>query len=318
MKGRVWFIVTFLMLVMCSASAFAADYPARPVTMVIPQAAGGAMDLAARPYIAVAQKYFGQPVVIRLRAGGATVTGTHEVIRSNPDGYTLLFGANWSFTLKYIGDAIPYDPTTALKPICFLIDMPWVLCVAKDAPWNTFREFIDYVKANPEKVAMANAGARTTAHVPSLQVEQYAGVRFIHAPYDGGGPAYQSMVQGDTQAVFAAIAWAYSAVQDGIVKPLAITGRQRFELLPDVPTLDELGVPSYITLWAAMFGPPDLPDEIVEKINEFTREIVKDPAYLAMNKNLGNVIAYGDAEYLKERIVEEEKALAELAKTLKK
>ena len=318
MRRKRVLIVTFLMLVMCSTRAFAVDYPTRPVTLVIPQASGGATDLAARPYVAVAQKYFGQPLVIRIRAGAATVTGTYEVVRAVPDGYTLLFGANHLFTLKYIGEPIPFDPTTALKPICFLIDMPWVLCVAKDAPWNTFQEFIDYAKANPGKVTMANAGARTTAQVPALQVEQYTGVQFVHVPYDGGGPANQSTVQGDTQAVFAAIAWAYSAVQNGTVKALAVTGHQRFELLPDVPTLDELGVPSYITLWAAMYGPKDLPDEVVEKINEYTKEIVKDPAYLEMNRTLGNIITYGDAEYLKGRIAEEEKALAELAKTLKK
>lgn len=319
MKGNVRFFLAFLAAILCSTSAFAAAaYPTRPVTLVIPQAAGGSTDLAARTYVAVAQKYFGQPVVVRIRSGAATVTGTQDVVRAAPDGYTLLFGANHLFTLKHIGAEIPFDPATALKPVCFLIDMPWVLCVAKDAPWNTLQEFLDYAKANPGKVRIANAGTRTTAHVPSLQVEQYTGVEFVHVPYDGGGPANQSTVQGDTHAVFATTGWAYSAITDGIVKGLAITGHERFELLPEVPTLEEFGIPSYITLWAAIYGPKDLPDELVEKINEFTREIIKDPTYIKMNQTLGNITSYEDQYKFKERIAEEEKALAALAEVLKK
>ncbi len=318
MIRKICFLLVLLMAMVIGSTAFAAaDYPTKPVTLVIPQAAGGATDLTARTYTAVAQKYFGQPVVIRIRSGAGTVTGTQDVVRATPDGYTLLFAANHLFTLKHIGDTIPFDPGADLKPICMLVDMPWVLLVRPDAPWNTFEEFIEYAKANPGKVKLANAGARTTAHVPALQVEQYTGAEFVHVPYDGGGPANQSTVQGDTDAVFGASGWAVSAVKDGVMKALAISGHERFQLLPDVPTLDEKGVPSYITLWACMYGPKDLPDEIVEKINGFTQEIMADPTFIEMNAAMGNIPVYEDAATFKKRIEEEEKALAELAKTLK-
>jgi tripartite-type tricarboxylate transporter receptor subunit TctC len=273
--------------------------------------------LSARTYEAVASKYFGRPVVIKIRSGAATVTGSHEVVRAAPDGYTLLYGANHLFTLKYLGSGMPFDPAVDLKPIAFLCDMPWALCVAKDAPWNTVQEFVDYVKANPGKVRMANAGARTVAQVPALQMEMSAGLEFIHVPYDGGGPANQSVMQGDTHAVFASMGWAYSSIKDGLVKGLAVTSHERFKLLPEIPTLEEFGIPSYITLWSAIYGPKDLPDEIVKKINDFTQEIIKDPKYIEMNDTLGNVVTYEGPEKFKERIAEEEKALSELVEVLK-
>jgi Uncharacterized protein conserved in bacteria len=319
MMRKVWFLATLLTVLMSATISFAAtNYPTKPVTLVVPQAAGGATDMAARAYVAVAQKYFGQPVVVRIRSGAGTVTGTQDVVRAAPDGYTLLFGANHLFALKHIGAEIPFDPAVALKPVAMLCDMPWVLLVRKDAPWDTFEDFLAYVKANPGKVKLANGGARTTAHVPGLQLEQLTGAEFLHVPYDGGAPANQSVVQGDTDAIFGAMGWAHSAITDGVLKGLAVTSPQRYELLPEVPSLVEFGIPiESSSLWSALYGPKDLPDEIVEKINEFTREIMKDPTYIQMNQAMGNVPLYEDQHVFKKRIEEEERVLAELAETLK-
>lgn len=306
-------IASMLLVPTCS---LASNYPEKPVTLVIPQAAGGSLDLAARAFTSVAQKYFGKPVVIKIHAGGGTVLGTQDVIRANADGYTLLYGANHLFALKYLRGKIPFDPAVELKPIALLLDMPWVLCVAKDAPWNTFEEFLKHVKANPEKVTMANASAMSVPQVPALQIEQYTGAKFIHVPYDGGGPANQSVVQGDSVAVFATTGWAVSAIRDGLVKGLAITGKNRFKLLPSVPTLNEFNVPCNVTLWAAIYGPKDLPNDIVDKLNEYIVKVNNDPQYIKMQETLGNVPQYENSEKFAERIADEEKALSSLVKSL--
>lgn len=307
-----------LILFLVSLVAVAIDYPTRPVVLVIPQAAGGGFDLSARVFMSVAPDYFGKPVVVNIRAGGATVIGTRDVVVAEPDGYKLLYGGNHLLALEAFTGAenIPFDPVKDLKPVSRIVNWPWVLVVDPDSPWKTFEEFMDFAKENPGEIKMANAGALTIAQVPALEVEYYANVRFIHIPYDGGGPANQSVVQGDADAVFAVTAWAVGAIQDGLVRGLAITGKERHPLLPDVPTFREFGIESDTTLWAGIYAPKDTPDEIVDLIDQYTRGIMKDKTYQKMMGKLGNRIQYLGPEDFAKFIKEAQNSIRKISSNL--
>lgn len=308
-------VLVIAILFVSGGAIFAAvNYPTRPVELVIPQGAGGGFDLSARAFISVAPDYFGRPVVITIRAGGGTVIGTHEVVRDRGDGHKLLYAGNHLLALNEFAGGIPFDPVADLKPVSRILNWPWVLVVHPDSPWHTMEEFLADAAENPGSIIMANAGALTIAQIPAFEVEVYGDVEFTHIPYDGGGPANQSVIQGDADAVFAVTGWAVSAVEQGLVRALAVTGQQRYPHLMDVPTLREFGIPSDTTLWAGIYAPKGTSDEIVNKIDEFVRQIMENETYIEMMTNLGNIIEYlGPADFAAsiDRAVEAIKVVAE-------
>ena len=234
-------------------------------------------------------------------------------MNAKPDGHTLLYGGNHLLALNRFVGKIPFHPINDLKPISRLVNWPWVLVVRPDAPWKTFEEFLKDAEENPGKINMANAGAMTIAQVPALEVEYYTKARFTHVPYDGGGPANQSVVQGDSDAVFAVTAWAVSAVEQGTVRALAITGQERHPNLPDVPTLRSFGIDSDTTLWAGLYAPKGASDALVAKIDGFVQEIIKDKTYKKMMKNLGNIIQYLGPEDFQKSITAADKSIEKIA-----
>lgn len=320
--GLVRTAVVLAALLVVPSFIFAADamvekYPTRFVELVIPQSAGGGFDLTARAFVSVAPEFFGKPTVVRIRAGGSSVIGTNEVVNAKPDGHTLLWGGNHLLALdKFVGE-LPFDPVEDLKPVARLVNWPWVLVVHPDAPWKTFEEFLKDAEANPGKINMANAGAMTIAQVPSMEVEHYTKARFTAVPYDGGGPAYQSTIQGDTDAVFAISAWAVAAHKQGTVRALAITGKERHPDLPDVPTMRSFGIESDTHLWCGIYAPKDTPDALVNKIDGFVQEIIANKTYKKMMANMEMIIRYSGPEEFKQSILEADAGLVEIAKTLK-
>lgn len=300
-----------------AADAMVEKYPTRYVELVIPQSAGGGFDLSARALVSVAPEYFGKPVVIRIRAGGSSVIGTQEVIKSKPDGYTLLWAGNHLLALdKFVGE-IPFDPIEDLKPVSRLVNWPWVLMVHPDAPWSNFEEFLKDAEANPGKIKVSFGGAMTVAQLPSMEVEYYSKARFTGIPYDGGGPAYQAVIQGDADAVFAVSSWAISATNQGTLRPLAITGKDRHPELPDVPTLRSFGIESDATLWCGLYAPKDTPDALVKKLDGFVQQIIADKSYKKLMANLDNVVRYLGPEDFKQSIMEADAELSKIATALK-
>lgn len=299
-------LILFLVSLVAASVAIAEDWPTRPITFIIPQSAGGGFDLSARVFTSVASDYFGVPMVVSIRAGGSTVIGTRDVVQARPDGYTFLYAGNHLLALEaFTGlENIPFDPVADLKPVCRLMDWPMVLLVNPDSPWKTFDEFMDYAKENPRKIKAAIAGAMTIVHVPYFEIEKYGDVKFTHVPYDGAGPCNLSVIQGDTDVTFGVTAWAVNAIQDGLLRGLAITGKERHPSLPDIPTLREFGIESDTTLFCGIYAPKDTPDEIVNKFNEYTRELINDLTYKKMMDNLGNIINYLPAEEFSNVILE--------------
>ena len=282
----------FLAVAGTTASA-QSDYPTRPIEVVVPYGAGGGNDLTARVMSAVAADYLGQPVVIRIRPGAGTIVGLSEVARSKADGYTLAWPGPHAIVISAF-DEVPLNFLKDLAPISQMVEWRWWLVVPADSPFNTLDELIQYAKDKPGDIVMANSGNLAIGHLPALELEALAGVEFTHLPFDGGGPANASILNGDAQAVHAVSPAAIPQIQGGTYKALAVTGKTRHPALPDVPTYEELGYPIYTGNSAGLVAPAGTPPEVIKKLDEAMQKISQDKSYVSLLKKLGDEPAYLD------------------------
>jgi tripartite-type tricarboxylate transporter receptor subunit TctC len=255
-----------------------ADYPTRNITLIVPFAAGGSTDILARLVAGYLQQSFGKPVVVENRTGASGNIGTAIVARAAPDGYTFLFNTMSVHTMNHaLFASMPFDGVKDFSPIAMLAYVTNTMVVHPSVPAKTVREFIDYAKANPGKIAYASAGAGSTNHLCGALFEKMTGVKMVHVPYRGGAPAVLGTVAGQCQLFFTAGTQSLSHVKAGELRLLAVTEGKRSALLPDVPTVGET-VPGYeMSVWYGAFGPAGMPRPIVDKLNA---EILDDAAPL--------------------------------------
>jgi len=253
--------------------AFAQDaadaaYPTRNITLIVPFAPGGSTDILARLVGGHLQQAFGQPVVVENRTGASGNIGTAMVARAAPDGYTFLFNTMSVHTMNHaLFASMPFDGVKDFSPIAMLAYVTNTMVVHPSVPATTVREFIDYAKANPGKIAYASAGAGSTNHLCGALFEKMTGVEMVHVPYRGGAPAVTGTVGGQCQLFFTAGTQSLPHVRAGALRLLAVTEGKRSELLPDVPTVGET-VPGYeMSVWYGAFGPAGMPRPIVDKLN---------------------------------------------------
>ena len=247
---------------------FAQDYPTRTITLVVPFAAGGSTDILARVVAAHLQQALGQPVVIENRTGASGNLGTATVARAAPDGYTFLFNTMSVHTMNHALFAnMPFDGVKDFSPIAMLAYVTNTMVIHPSVPAKTVKEFIDYAKANPGKIAYASAGPGSTNHLCAALFEKMTGVQMVHVPYRGGAPAVADTVSGQTQLFFTAGTQSLPHVNAGKLRLLAVTESRRSSLLPDVPTVAET-IPGYeMAVWYGGFGPAGMPPAIVNKLN---------------------------------------------------
>ena len=243
-------------------------YPARSLTLVVPFAPGGSTDILARVVADHLRRALGQPVVIENRTGASGNLGTATVARAAPDGYTFLFNTMSVHTMNHaLFASMPFDGVKDFSPIAMLAYVTNTMVVHPSVPANTVREFIDYAKDNPGKIAYASAGPGSTNHLCAALFEKMTGVQMVHVPYRGGAPAVADTVGGQTQLFFTAGTQSLEYVKAGKLRLLAITEEKRSSLLPDVPTVGET-VPGYeMAVWYGAFGPAGMPPEIVARLN---------------------------------------------------
>src|SRR5256884_9102591 len=244
----------------------AADYPTRPVKIVVSVPAGGGVDTAARIFAASLQQRLGQPFVIENRGGGGGNIGAETVYAADPDGYTLLASQpapNTSNTSLH--KKINFDPA-ALESVAVMSKLPNVLLVRQDFPAKTAKEFIAYAKANPGKVTFASQGPGTTSHLTAELLMRLTGTKMLHVPYRGTGPALNDLVAGHVDLIFMELASAYKLHEGGKSRILAVATDHRLDMLPDIPTLIEVGVPGFISdTWNAISAPPKTAAPIILK-----------------------------------------------------
>src|SRR3954452_1570080 len=253
---------------LAATPALAQAYPNRPISLLVPWAAGGSTDILARIVATLLHQSMGQPVIIENRTGGAGNIGTSAVARAAPDGYTLLFNTMSVHTMNHaLFASMPFDGVKDFSPITLLAYVTNTMVVHPSVPANTVPEFIAYAKANPGKIAYASSGPGSTNHLCAAMLEKMAGIEMLHVPYRGGAPAVADTVGGQVQLFFTAGTQSLEHVKAGRLKLLAVTEAKRSPFLPDVPTVAET-VPGYeMTVWYGAFGPAGIPKDIVAKLN---------------------------------------------------
>jgi tripartite-type tricarboxylate transporter receptor subunit TctC len=251
-------------------------FPSSTVKVVVPAAAGSTTDTLARLTADQLAQKWGKPVVVENIAGGAMNIGADRVARSTPDGHTLMVAppAPLSFNQLLYRD-LTYDPK-AFVPITLLAKVPNALVVKKDLPAKSVKELIAYAKVNPGKLLYASQGVGSTAHLSASQMEMLAGIKMVHVPYRGAMPALNDVTAGHVDLFFDTLTTSVPLFRGGKVNILAVAGAERSPALPDIPTLDESGLPGFRSItWFGLVAPPDTPPALAAKINRDVVEILK-------------------------------------------
>jgi tripartite-type tricarboxylate transporter receptor subunit TctC len=255
-------------LVLASPAARAQSYPSRQITLVIPFAAGGSNDIIARAIGKELSDAWGQPVIAENRAGAGGVIGASTVAAAAPDGYTLLL-VSTTFTINAaIKKSMPFDTAKDFTPIAFVARSPLLFVSSKNLPVKSAKDALALAKSKPGEITYASAGVGSINQIAAELIAQSAGVKLLHVPYKGGAPALNDLVGGHVDVYVSSMPQVQQLAQNGQVNALAVTSARRAQLLPDVPTLDESGIPGFdLSSWWGIVGPAEMPPDVVNKLN---------------------------------------------------
>ena len=279
----------------------AANYPERPVKIIVSTSAGGGVDTVTRIVADQLTHILKQPFVVENRGGGGGNIGADAVFNAGPDGYTLLASQPAPITTNVaLYQKLSFDPAK-LVPVAIMSSIPNVLLVKNDFPAKTAQEFMAYVKANPNKLNYASQGPGTTSHLTAELFNKLAGTKMIHVPYKGTGPALNDIVAGHVDLIFMQLEAAIRLHQGGKARILAATTAKRIASLPDIPTMGEVGMKDFISdTWNAIAAPPNTPTPIVAKLNAAINQALKSPAIQDKFKQLQLEPVGGPPEYMAE------------------
>jgi tripartite-type tricarboxylate transporter receptor subunit TctC len=298
MKTRALFsLISIALAASCVSRATAQPYPSRPITMVVPLAAGGPLDTIARILAEPMRLSLGQPVIVENVTGAAGTIGTGRVARAAPDGYTFGMGFLGTLVLNGAVYPLPYDVVKDIDPIALISSNPHVIVANAALPATNLRELIAWLKLNPDKASAGTAGAGTTTHLGGLLFQQSAGVRFQLVPYRGAAPALQDVMAGQINLMIDVASDSLPFLQSGRIKAFAVTASTRLVSAPEIPTVDEAGLPGfYMSTWYGLFGPKGLPGDVVAKLNAATVSALADGAVRRRLADLGLDIAPRDQQ----------------------
>jgi tripartite-type tricarboxylate transporter receptor subunit TctC len=258
--------------------ARAQDYPSRPITIIVPFPPGGLTDVIARLLAEGMRTSLGQSIVIENIGGATGSIGTGRVARAAPDGYTLVVGIWNTHVANGATYTLQYDLVKDFAPVSLLADAPLLLLANKAVPANDLNEFIAWLKANPDKASMGTVGAGSPGHLLGLLLQKETGTRFGLVAYRGAGPIMQDVVAGQIEATFVNPATSLPHVRAGSIKAFAVTAKNRLAVAPDIPSMDEAGLPGfYFSLWAGLFAPSGTPKIIISKLNAAAVSTMVDP-----------------------------------------
>jgi tripartite-type tricarboxylate transporter receptor subunit TctC len=294
--------VVFLALTLVGAEASAQEaYPSKPITLVVPFPPGGVADIVARPAADALGRVLGAPVVIENKAGAGGGIGMAYVAKAKPDGYTLLLALS-SISILPEADKIigrpPMYQLDQLVPIARLTADPTVLAVRADSRWKTLQEFVADAKKRPGAISYGSSGNYGTMHVPMEMFASDAGIKLLHVPYTGAGPAVVGLLGGNIDAVASGPSTVIQHVKAGTVRVLASWGDHRLASLPDVPTLSESGFNAVFFQWSGLFAPAGTPAPVLAKLRDAARITASDPRFVAALSTVETPVQYLDAPEL--------------------
>lgn len=292
---RVWALVSCIAILFVAegraqtGSETSANYPSRPVKVIVPFAPGGVTDSVARLWAQRMSVELGQQFYVENHAGGGSNVGMGVAARQAPDGYSLLVGASSFITNPALYKKIPYDPFKDFTPVSIMASTPAVLIVHPSLPANTFQELVALVRANPGKYSYGMPGLGTPNHLMVELLKLTFRLDLVTVPFPGGGPAVQSTIAGHTPIASVALTSIPALVEAGQLRALAVSGDKRAALLPQVPTLQELGVPEPVPdTFTGVLAPAGTPKEIVHKLNGTTVKVLAAPDVRQQIANLGS------------------------------
>jgi tripartite-type tricarboxylate transporter receptor subunit TctC len=267
-----------------------ADYPNKPITLIVPFPPGGVTDIAGREVARNLTKYLNQAVVVENKAGAGGNIGTQYLAVSKPDGYTLgLLTVSAMSIAPHVTKNLGFNPSQDFTPITNVIITEGAIVANAATPFSSIKEFVAYAKANPGKVSYASVGNGSIPHLTAEMFAQRAGISLLHVPYKGTGPALQDLLANQINLSFeSSVGTSLNNVTAGRLKVLAITGAKRSAVVPDVPTVAESGFPGFSAQgWFGLFGPANLPPKILETLNKAVTDALREPEVIARFEKLG-------------------------------
>ena len=304
------------------ATAVAQDnWPAKPITMVVPFPPGGVADTVGRPVAQAMARELKQSVIVENKAGAGGAIGMAAVAKAQPDGYTMLMSLASMTTIpeadKVNGKTSLFQ-LSQLKPIARFTADPVVLVVRSEAPWKTVQEFVADMKSKPGKYSFASSGNYGTMHVPMEMLKARADFRMLHVPYTGAGPALVALLSGQVDAVATGPASVLQHIKGGKLKALAHWGEGPLASLPGVPTMKQAGYPVEYAQWAGLFVPAGTPDAVVDKLRAAAQKAADDPAVNTAINGSGSSIMYMDAPQFQTYLNADAKKMADVVQKIGK
>ena len=276
-------VATLMVSIFCApAFAQAQAYPTKPIRIIVPYPPGGGIDVLSRVLGERLSQRLGQPVLVDNRPGGGTILAAEQAARATPDGYTLMVTTDATLSVNpYLYSKLPYDPVKDFAPITQLVLLNQLLLANPAVPANSLKELIAYAKANPGKLNYASYGSGSQPHLAMEMLKSQAGIDIVHVPYKGIPQAVPAAIAGEVQLTFSGAASSQAYLKAGRLKALAVGGKNRLALLPDVPTFAEAGFPDVpANAWFGLFAPAATPRDIVIKLHAETVRILRDPEFM--------------------------------------
>ena len=303
-------VVSVAVATLIAGPALADNWPSRPITMIVPFAAGGGVDLSARIQAQRMGELLGQPIVVENVGAAAGMAGSARVAKADPDGYMMLIGNSGTHAYSQSLYKTPlYNSLTDFTPVGLASESPRILIARKDLPAQNLQEFIAYVKANQSRMQFGSAGIGSGTHLPCVLLNTAMGVDVTHVPYRGEAPVQQDLIGGRIDYMCSTIQTGAALAKEGTVKGIAVMSAHRVKIIPDLPTTGEQGLPGVeASVWNAFFLPPGTPRPIVDKLNKAMSDTLDDPAIRGRLEYLGLEIAAPERrtpEYLKKFLADE-------------
>jgi len=289
------FVATLAVALAHAAHAQPQDYPSRPLTMIVPFAAGGPTDTLGRILGERMRASLGQTVVIENVTGAGGSIGVGRTVRSAPDGYTIGFGHLGTNVANGAIYKLGYDLVADLEPVVLLPSNPMIIVSKNAVPAKSLKELLAWLKARPAPAAAGTAGAGSGSHIAGLYFENVTGIKLQYVPYRGTGPAMNDLVAGQIDIIVDQLSNSINQVRAGNIRAYAVTDTKRAESASDIPTTDEAGLPGfYFTFWHALWAPKGTPKDIVAKLNDAARKALQDPTIRKRLEDLSNEVFPSD------------------------
>lgn len=302
MRSGLSYLLLLTFLFVAGAVPAAAEYPERPVTLICPFPAGGAMDIVARNLVEAMKRDFPKPIAVVNRPGAAGTIGNAEVVQARPDGYTIGISAVAVLTVQPHRTDLPYNTPDDYEPIIKLVNLPIVFAVKADGPWKAMREFLEAGRATPGKLRVGSPGVGTILHLNLEALKAEAKVDLTHVPFAGGAESVPALLGGHVEGLNMHPAEILPHVQAGKARVLAVYEERRNPLFPDAPTFRELGYDLSLGVYYLLIAPKGTPQAILRTLHDAAKKAMDEPVFVTMAKTRGYAIEYKGPEALKQEL----------------